>query len=108
MVEAYIPFVNDLADFLANIRASYDIWLREGGVAKLTTASLQGTLSGAIVEVRIQVYIQQISPPLHRSFMATLNVQQHVRPLEGKINVLLSRGSGSNIESLEWPGNEAK
>ena len=44
-------FEHDLADFLANIRASYDIWLREGGIAKLTNASVKGTLSGAISEV---------------------------------------------------------
>lgn len=44
-------FEHDLADFLANVRASYDIWLREGGIAKLTNASVQGTLSGAISEV---------------------------------------------------------
>ena len=44
-------FERDLADFLANIRASYDIWLREGGIAKLTYASVKGTLSGAISEV---------------------------------------------------------
>ena len=44
-------FEHDLADFLANIRASYDIWLREGGIAKLTHASVQGTLAGAISEV---------------------------------------------------------
>ena len=50
-IETYIMFETDLADFLANVRASYDIWLREGGVAKLTTASVQGTLSGAITEV---------------------------------------------------------
>ena len=50
-VESHIMFEHDLADFLANIRASYDIWLREGGIAKLTYASVQGTLAGAISEV---------------------------------------------------------
>ena len=50
-VESYIMFEYDLADFLANIRAGYDIWLREGGIAKLTYASVQGTLAGAISEV---------------------------------------------------------
>jgi hypothetical protein len=44
-------FEHDLADFLANVRASYDIWLREGGIDKLTYASVQKTLSGAISEV---------------------------------------------------------
>ena len=41
----------ELADFLANIRASYDIWLRENGIAKLKYASVQGTLASAISEV---------------------------------------------------------
>jgi hypothetical protein len=50
-VESYIMSEHDLGDFLANVRASYDIWLREGGIAKLTHASVQGTLTGAINEV---------------------------------------------------------
>ena len=50
-IESYIMFEHDLADFLANVRASYDIWLREGGIAKLTYASVQGTLASAISEV---------------------------------------------------------
>ena len=50
-IEAYIMHESDLADFLANVRASYDIWLREGGIAKLTSASVVGTLTGAITEV---------------------------------------------------------
>ena len=54
-IESYFMFDHDLADFLANIRASYDIWLREGGIAKLTYASVQGTLAGAISEVCIHV-----------------------------------------------------
>ena len=56
-VESYIMFEHDLADFLANIRASYDIWLREGGIAKLTNASVQGTLSGAISEVCACIHV---------------------------------------------------
>ena len=56
-VESYIMFEHDLADFLANIRASYDIWLREGGIAKLTYASVQGTLSGAISEVCVYIHV---------------------------------------------------
>ena len=50
-IESYIMFGHDLAAFLASVRASYDIWLREGGIAKLTYASVQGTLAGAISEV---------------------------------------------------------
>ena len=50
-VESHIMFEHDLADFLADIRDSYDIWLRERGIAKLTNASVQGTLAGAISEV---------------------------------------------------------
>jgi hypothetical protein len=59
-VESYIIFEHDLADFLANVRASYDIWLREGGIDKLTHASVQKTLSGAISEVHVHVYIGKV------------------------------------------------
>ena len=44
-------FECDLVDLLANIRASYDIWLQEGSTVKLINASVKGTLSGAISEV---------------------------------------------------------
>jgi hypothetical protein len=54
-------FENDLADFLANIRASYDFWLREGGIAKLTYASVQGTLTGAINEVHVHVQCTHVN-----------------------------------------------
>ena len=50
-VESYITFEADLADFLANIRANYDLWLRDGNSQKLATASADGTLLGTIKEV---------------------------------------------------------
>jgi hypothetical protein len=50
-------FEHDLAHFLANVRASYDIWLREGGIDKLTYVSVQGTLTGAINEVSMSLYM---------------------------------------------------
>ena len=50
-VESYISFEADLADFLANTRASYDLWLRDGNSKKLATASSDGTLLATIKEV---------------------------------------------------------
>ena len=50
-MESYIPFENDLADFLANVRAYYDLCLSEGSGVKLATASIEGTLLGTIQEV---------------------------------------------------------
>ena len=50
-IESYISFEADLADFLANIRANYDLWLRDGNSQKLATASADGTLLATIKEV---------------------------------------------------------
>ena len=57
-VESHIIFEHDLVDFLGDVRASYEIWLREGGITKLTYASVQGTLAGAISEVSRQSLIK--------------------------------------------------
>ena len=50
-VESYIPFEADLADFLANIRANYDLLLSDGNSPRLAVASVEGTLLATIKEV---------------------------------------------------------
>ena len=50
-VESYIPFEADLADFLANVRANYDLWIKDGNTLKVATASVEGTLLATLKEV---------------------------------------------------------
>ena len=50
-VESYIPFEADLADFLANVRANYDLWIKDGNSLKVATASVEGTLLATLKEV---------------------------------------------------------
>ena len=54
-VESYIAFEADLAVFLANIRARYDLCSSEGGGLKLATASIDGTLLSTIKEVNMLI-----------------------------------------------------
>ena len=56
-VESYIPSETDLAVFLANIRAKYDLHSGEGSGLKLATASVEGTLLATIKEVNTTIYL---------------------------------------------------
>ena len=60
-VESYIPFEADLADFLANVRANYDLWIKNGNSSKVATASVEGTLLATLKEVQKFVDVIELS-----------------------------------------------
>ena len=54
VVGSYIPLEPEFLNFVTQIRAEYDPWLRQTGVQnKLSAVSVQGTLSETLQEVRM-------------------------------------------------------
>ena len=54
VVVSYIPLELEFLNFVTQIRAEYDPWLKQaGGQNKLSSVSLQGTLSETLQEVRV-------------------------------------------------------
>ena len=54
VVGSHIPLEEEVLNFVTQIRAEYDSWLKQAGVeAKLSAVSLQGTLADTLKEVRM-------------------------------------------------------
>ena len=66
-VEGYIPFETDLVDFLATVRAHYDLWIRDGNYLKLATSSIDGTLLATLKEVKMCCFDHIPQRFLHKS-----------------------------------------
>ena len=48
----FIPEPDDFKALIANLRSSYDLFLRQDGQQKLKYVSIDGTLTGCLNEVR--------------------------------------------------------
>ena len=53
VVVSYIPLELEFLNFITQIRAEYDPWLKRDDVQKFSAVSLQRTLSGTLEEVRM-------------------------------------------------------
>ncbi len=58
-VEVYIPLEAELLNFITDLRAVYDSWLKlAGSTHKLSKVSVEGTLAATLQEVRTLYTVQ--------------------------------------------------